>query len=146
MKFKFLIILSFLLLTLNVGKAQKKEKIKYQADIMKYSRENKEPVRKLLNNVIFKQGTLIIKCDSANFYNKRNIMEAYGNIIITDIDSLKISGNKLIYDGNNKTAKLRENVIYNIRQTKRTKSQIVTTLCATSHTAFLLSSILYSCR
>ena len=113
MKFKFLIILSFLLLSLNIGKAQKKEKIKYQADVMKYSRENKEPVRKLLNNVIFRQGTLIIKCDSANFYNKRNIMEAYGNIIITDVDSLKISGNKLIYDGNNKTAKLRENVIYN---------------------------------
>ena len=113
MKFKFLIILSFLLLTLNLGKAQKKEKITYQADELKYSRENKEPVRKLLNNVIFRQGTLVIKCDSANFYTKRNIMEAYGNIIITDVDSLKISANKLIYDGNNKTAKLRENVIYN---------------------------------
>ena len=113
MKFKFLIILSFLLLTLNLGKAQKKEKITYQADELKYSRENKEPVRKLLNNVIFRQGTLVIKCDSANFYTKRNIMKAYGNIIITDVDSLKISANKLIYDGNNKTAKLRENVIYN---------------------------------
>ena len=88
MKFKFLIILSFLLLTLNIGKAQKKEKIKYQADELKYSRENKEPVRKLLNNVIFRQGTLIIKCDSANFYNKRNIMEAYGNIIITDVSGI----------------------------------------------------------
>ena len=57
MKFKFLIILSFLLLTLNIGIAQKKEKIKYQADELKYSRKNKEPVRKLLNNVIFRQGT-----------------------------------------------------------------------------------------
>ena len=45
MKFKFLIILSFLLLTLNLGKAQKKEKIKYQADELKYSRENKKVVR-----------------------------------------------------------------------------------------------------
>ena len=112
MKIKFLSAIFFSLFILNTVTAQKKEKIKYQADELKYLRENKEPVRKLINNVIFKQGTLIITCDSANFYNKRNIMEAYGNIKITDIDSLMITGNKLVYDGNKKIAKLRENVIY----------------------------------
>ncbi len=112
MKIKFLSVIFFSLFILNSVNGQKKEKIKYQADELKYLRENREPVRKLINNVIFKQGTITIICDSANFYNKRNIMEAYGNIIITDIDSLKISGNKLIYDGNKKIAKLRENVIY----------------------------------
>jgi lipopolysaccharide export system protein LptA len=112
MKIKFLSVIFFSLFVLNSVNGQKKEKIKYQADELKYLRENREPVRKLINNVIFKQGTLTIICDSANFYNKRNIMEAYGNIIITDIDSLKISGNKLIYDGNKKIAKLRENVVY----------------------------------
>ena len=39
-------------------------------------------------------------------------MEAYGNVIITNSDSSVITSNILIYDGNDKIAKLRENVIY----------------------------------
>ncbi len=92
--------------------AQKKEKITYKADEMKFRRINKEPVRKLKNNVVFNQGETQIKCDSANFYNRRNILEAFGKILITNSDSSTIVAEKLIYDGESKTAKLRENVIY----------------------------------
>ena len=102
----FLSIISFDL----VG--QKKEKISYRADELKFKRVNKEPVRKLKYNVVFTQGETEIKCDSANFYNRRNILEAFGKIIITNSDSSVIVAEKLIYDGESKTAKLRDNVIY----------------------------------
>ena len=64
--FIFLNLISFCLL------GQKKEKITYKADELKFRRINKEPVRKLINNVVFIQGNTEIKCDSANFYNKKN--------------------------------------------------------------------------
>ena len=63
-------------------------------------------------NVVFTQGETEIKCDSANFYNRRNILEAFGKIIITNSDSSVIVAEKLTYDGESKTAKLRDNVIY----------------------------------
>jgi len=102
----FLSIISFDLI------GQKKEKINYSADELKFKRVNKEPVRKLKYNVVFTQGETEIKCDSANFYNRRNILEAFGKIIITNSDSSIIVAEKLTYDGESKTAKLRDNVIY----------------------------------
>ncbi|MFL3000755.1 MAG: OstA-like protein [Cytophagales bacterium] len=108
------IFFSFILLTFISANlfSQKKEKVSYKADELKFKRINKEPVRKLKNNVIFNQGGTEIKCDSANFYNKRNILEAFGKILITNSDSSTIVAEKLIYDGESKTAKLRDNVIY----------------------------------
>lgn len=108
---KFWLVNLFLIL-LSFTELYSQEKIKYKADELKFRRINKEPVRKLIKNVIFKQGDTEIKCDSANFFNKRNVMEAYGNVIITNSDSSIITSNLLIYDGNDKIAKLRENVIY----------------------------------
>ena len=108
---KFWLVNSFLIL-ISFTELYSQEKIKYKADELKFRRINKEPVRKLIKNVIFKQGDTEIKCDSANFFNKRNVMEAYGNVIITNSDSSIITSNILIYDGNDKIAKLRENVIY----------------------------------
>ena len=108
------IFFSFIILTLISTNlfSQKKEKVSYKADELKFRRINKEPVRKLKNNVIFNQGDTEIKCDSAYFYNKRNILEAFGKILITNSDSSTIVAEKLIYDGESKTAKLRDNVIY----------------------------------
>ena len=113
--FIFLNLISFCLL------GQKKEKITYKADELKFRRINKEPVRKLINNVVFIQGNTEIKCDSANFYNKKNVLEAYGNILITNSDSSTINAELLIYDGESKIAKLRNNVIY-----KKNEEQIRT--------------------
>ena len=91
---------------------QKKEKITYKADELKFRRIDKEPVRKLIGNVIFIQGDTEIKCDYANFYNRKNTLEAYGNILITNSDSSTINAQLLVYDGETKTAKLRKNVVY----------------------------------
>ena len=101
---------------------QKREKIKYEADELKFQRINKEPVRKLINNVIFIQGETEVRCDSANFYNKKNLMEAYGNVKIYNSDSSVITSNILIYDGNKKIAQLRGNVIY-VKDQQEIKTQ-----------------------
>ena len=111
MKFFYFNLILFCLVLTEIS-AQKKDKISYKADELKFRRINKEPVRKLINNVIFIQGKTEITCDSANFYNRKNILEAFGNIVITNPDSSVIKARKLIYNGESKIAKLRENVIY----------------------------------
>lgn len=92
-------------------KGQANERIQYKADQLFEFREKGKKVRKLIGNVVFKQKTTTMYCDSSYFYVKRNTMEAYGKVRIVD-DSVTITSNKLIYDGRNRTAQLRENVIY----------------------------------
>ncbi len=91
--------------------AQTNERIKYKADVLREFRKNGEKLRKLTGNVVFKQKTSTMYCDSSLFYVKDNIMEAYGHIRIVD-DSVVITSNELIYNGTDRTAKLRENVVY----------------------------------
>ena len=111
MKFNYYFLFFLTLISFNLS-GQKKEKITYKADELKFRRIDKEPVRKLIGNVIFIQGNTEIKCDSANFYNRKNTLEAFGNILITNSDSSTINAEILIYDGETKSAKLRKNVIY----------------------------------
>ena len=111
MKLIYFILSVFLFVGID-SNAQKKEKIRYKADELKFRRIDKEPVRKLINNVIFNQGDTEIRCDSANYYNKKNILEAFGNIIIINPDSSVIKARSLIYDGESRVAKLRKKVLY----------------------------------
>lgn len=91
--------------------AQKKDKIKYDAEEMIGERQNGKSLRRLIGNVVFKQESSTMYCDSAIFYVKENIMEAFGHVRIVD-DSVTITSRKLIYYGDTEDAKLRENVIY----------------------------------
>ncbi|MEO9871021.1 OstA-like protein [Ekhidna sp.] len=91
--------------------AQKKDRIKYKAlDLFEF-RKNGEKVRRLIGDVVFVQETSTMYCDSSYYYVKDNIMEAFGHVKIVD-DSVTITSNKLIYNGQDRTAKLRENVVY----------------------------------
>src|SRR5690606_23445658 len=67
---------------------------------------------KLIGNVILLQNQTTIYCDSAYLYKKRNSVEAFGRVRITEGDSVTVTGNKLDYDGNTKVAKLRNNVVF----------------------------------
>ncbi|HZB15440.1 MAG TPA: OstA-like protein [Chryseolinea sp.] len=91
--------------------AQKKVKLE-QADKLKGGKQGDERFDRLLGNVILKQNKTTIYCDSAYLFKKRNFVEAFGRVRITEGDSVTITGNKLEYDGNTKTAKLRNNVIF----------------------------------
>ena len=105
------LILFFLMLTLAPALAQKKLKLKH-ADKLVGGKIGDERVEKLKGNVIFVQNTTTIYCDSAYFFKKRNSLEAFGSVRITDGDSVTITARKLEYDGNIKRAKLRNNVVF----------------------------------
>lgn len=91
--------------------AQKKVKLK-QADELKGGKINGEPVQKLKGNVVFVQNNTTIFCDSSYFFKKRNSLEAFGAVRIVEGDSVTITARKLEYDGNEKRAKLRNNVVF----------------------------------
>jgi lipopolysaccharide export system protein LptA len=67
----------------------------------------------LVGNVVFVQNQTTIYCDSAKRNKKENSLEAFGNIKITDGDSVTVTSLSLTYDGNKRIAKLRKNVIFN---------------------------------
>lgn len=67
-------------------------------------------VRKLLGNVKMRQGDVIMDCDSAYFYTKRNAVDAFGNVHIIQGDSLNIYADSLKYNGDEKVADLYDNV------------------------------------
>lgn len=102
----------FMILLSAVGTyAQKGDRIKYKADDLFEFRKNGEKIRRLIGNVVFAQQTSTMYCDSSYYYVNSNTMEAFGHVRIVD-DSVTITSRKLIYNGQDRTARLRENVVY----------------------------------
>lgn len=108
---QYYIFLAIIFMGTSRALAQKNERIRYKADKLEYGKKNGESYRKLTDNVIFTQKETTVYCDSSFFYNKMNVMEAFGHVKIVD-DSTTITSNKLVYEGDNRMAKLRENVVY----------------------------------
>ncbi len=63
-----------------------------------------------LKKPIFKHENAILTCDSAIFFESRNVFEAYGNVHINQNDTINIYSDFLTYDGNTKIAHLTSNV------------------------------------
>ncbi len=91
--------------------AQNGDRIKYKADKLFEFRKDGQKVRRLIGHVIFAQETSTMYCDSSLYYVSENVMEAFGKVKIID-DSVTITSRKLIYYGETRDAKLRENVVY----------------------------------
>ncbi len=104
----FLTILLALIIDVN---AQKYERIKYKADELEFGREDGDSFRKLKGNVVFTQESTTVYCDTSFYFRKTNKMEAEGHVKIID-DSTTITARKLVYEGDERMAKLRENVKY----------------------------------
>ncbi|MEQ9007010.1 MAG: OstA-like protein, partial [Ekhidna sp.] len=81
------------------------------ADDLFEFRKNGEKIRRLIGNVVFAQETTTMYCDSSYYYVKDNVMEAFGKVRIID-DSVTITSRKLVYNGQDRTSKLRGNVVY----------------------------------
>lgn len=93
-----------ILLTLpgTTARAQKRVQLEH-ADKLKGARSaDGERFDRLLGNVVLIQNRTTIYCDSAYLYKKRNFVEAFGKVRITEGDSVTITGRKLEYDGNTK--------------------------------------------
>ena len=105
------LLVFFLILAVSPALAQKKVKLKH-ADKLKGGVVDGVRFDRLQGNVTFIQNTTTIYCDSAHFYKKKNSLEAFGHVRIVDGDSLTITAAKLEYDGNEKRAKLRNDVVF----------------------------------
>lgn len=72
-----------------------------------------EPYRKLIGNVVLRQGNTRIFGDSVILYSQKNISEVFGERVrVEEGDSITVIGDKLIYDGNKRVAEMRNDVIY----------------------------------
>lgn len=79
------------------------------AESLSYDRE-KNNAKLLRGNVICEHEGALLYCDSALIYEEENRMVASGHILITKGDSIRVTGDKLIYDGKTKLATLENNV------------------------------------
>jgi lipopolysaccharide export system protein LptA len=70
----------------------------------------KSDAKVLKGDVICEHEGAVLRCDTALIFDKTNTMNASGNILITKGDSIKVSGDKLFYDGKTKIATLQGNV------------------------------------
>jgi lipopolysaccharide export system protein LptA len=82
-----------------------------QADALVGSSANGKDLRKVIGNVRFRQKGAVMTCDSAYQYVESNTLEAFGNVRIVQGDTVTITGNKALYNGNTREAKMRGNVV-----------------------------------
>jgi lipopolysaccharide export system protein LptA len=80
-----------------------------QAESLSYD-ELKNNARVLKGNVICEHEGALLHCDTAYIYEKENRMLASGHILITQGDSIRVTAEKLVYDGKSKMASLQNNV------------------------------------
>ena len=80
------------------------------SDKLEFNNEIWPDCQILTGNVQFRHEDMLMSCDSAYFYDKRNEIIATGNIKMNQRDSLFVYGDKLFYDGNIRLARLRHNV------------------------------------
>ncbi|KAA9327347.1 OstA-like protein [Adhaeribacter soli] len=107
--FLLFLVMGFAAMAQQTPQAQKVELVR--ADALEGGIFNGQEIRKLLGNVIFKQEDTYLYCDSAYQYAGRNSMEAFGNVRITQGDSVTATSNTAFYDGDARKAKLRGNVV-----------------------------------
>lgn len=79
-------------------------------ETLSFDEANLPETQVLKGNVRFRHDSALLYCDSAYFYEKRNSLDAFGNVKIVQADTLVGYGDKLYYDGNRKMARFRKNV------------------------------------
>lgn len=111
-----LLICFVLICLVSEAQAQKKVRLK-QADYSKGGTRDGVRTDWVIGNVIFTQNQTTIYCDSAQIFKKDNSVQAYGNVRITDGDSVTVTSRSLKYDGDKRIAYLRNKVVFVKRAT-----------------------------
>lgn len=81
------------------------------ADAIEFDQNLGNGARRLIGNVRFKQDNITMTCDSAYFYPRENIFDAYSKVHVQRDTSLDVYSNFLHYTGDNKIAQFRKNVV-----------------------------------
>ncbi|MBK8444272.1 MAG: LPS export ABC transporter periplasmic protein LptC [Sphingobacteriales bacterium] len=77
---------------------------------LEYIKKGDEEIRKLIGAVQLQQGDLFFECDSAYIYERRNDIEAFGNVHIRQADSVNIYAQYLNYTHDRQRAYLYDKV------------------------------------
>jgi lipopolysaccharide export system protein LptA len=105
-------ILLMVLMALSISSmAQRKIKLEPGAHRLIGFKKDGVAYTSVTGDVKFTHKGSIFYCDSAVLAKKTNYLEAYGNVRIFDTDSVTITASSLLYDGNSRVAKLRNNVV-----------------------------------
>ncbi|MEX2379590.1 MAG: OstA-like protein [Vicingaceae bacterium] len=106
-----LFILSFLQFSI-LSFGQKKNQIRLiGGEFMDNVEKDGQKANKVIGNVVFKHQNALMYCDSAFLFSKTNILQAYGNVRINQADTSNLYGDRLIYDGNTKIARVNGKVV-----------------------------------
>ncbi len=93
--------------------AQEIDRIKLErAEYLENGEQDGVRFDKVIGGVVFSQKNTRIYGDSAFFFKKQNLVKIFGRVRIQEGDSITITGGRLIYQGNQKLAQMRENVVY----------------------------------
>lgn len=116
MKKLHLLVRIFILLLIssvisNSSFAQKKIKLEPGAKKLTGFRKDGVNYTVVSGNVKFTHKGTIFFCDSAVMVKKNNFLDAFGHVRIIDGDSVTVTSKTLHYDGNNRIARLRQNVV-----------------------------------
>ena len=65
----------------------------------------------LVGNVQFRHEDILMYCDSALFYEESNSLDAFGNVRMLQGDTVSLDGDILYYNGLDKLARVRNNVV-----------------------------------
>lgn len=92
--------------------AKDKKKISYKADKLEGAQRGEESYKQLIDHVVFVHQDITIQADTAQYYDQKGILEAYGHVKIIDDNGSIITAERLIYDTNKKIAQLRDQIVY----------------------------------
>lgn len=81
-----------------------------QANELSYDKKIGKDIRRLIGEVILRQDSTYLYCDSAYLDDNSNNVKSFGNVRIKDSDTLNLYGDFLKYNGNTKIAEMHNNV------------------------------------
>lgn len=67
--------------------------------------------QRLSGRVEFQHGNMVLRCDSAVYFQSSNSFEAFGHVRMTQGDTLSLTGERLYYRGDDQMAEVRKNVV-----------------------------------
>ncbi len=92
------------------GASDEDKIIHFKSNLLEQIISKEIELKKLIGDVQMWQGDVQMVCDSAYFNMERNNVDAYGNVIIEQGDSIRITADYLTYYGNERIAFLYNNV------------------------------------
>ena len=99
----FICLILFSGIHVSAQEAQTREIEIVRAGTLEGVKEGGKELRRLTDDVVFKQGDTYLYCDSALFYVEDNSIDAFGSVRI-ESPRAKLSGDVLHYEGNTEKA------------------------------------------